>query len=107
MEETKIQCKGECCSVYGMNFIACIVKTFNIKGLCIEDIMSQCHYMDGKEHTNLTNKERRFVLYWWFATNVYLICGSRNRCKLPICLINGIRKEYPEADNNYVGHKDY
>ena len=99
-------CKGECCSRYGINFIECITSTFNVNTIAIDDIMFECHFVEGKYSETMTNKEKRFLLYWWFATNIYLVCGRHNRCELPDCLIEKIRKVYPNPQGEqYVGHK--
>ena len=56
-------CRGECCSRYGMNFIECITYTFNVNSMAIDDIMHECHFVEGKNSETMTNKEKRFLLY--------------------------------------------
>ena len=73
-------CREECCSRYGINFIECITHTFNVDSMAIDDIMHGCYFVEGKYSETMTNKEKRFLLYWWFATNIYLVCGRHNRC---------------------------
>ena len=54
----------------------------------------------------MSNQDIRFLLYWWFSTNVYLICGRNNRCELPKCLIEKIQDTYPNQPGvPYGGHK--
>ena len=42
-------CRGKCCSRYGMNFIEYIMSTFNFCSIAIEDIMHECHFVEGKD----------------------------------------------------------
>ncbi len=80
-------------------------------------MMGQCHLRKeqqmtiGKKRNNanwttlskMTNSQKRCMIYWWYATNIYSICGKKNRMKLPDCLVNAVRKAYPEPDGNYEG----
>ena len=56
--------RGECCSQYGMKFIECITSTFNVNTIAIQDITHECHVFEGKNLETMTNKEKRFILYW-------------------------------------------
>ena len=99
-------CRGGCCSQYGMNFIERIMSTFNVNNIAIPGIMHECRFVEGKYLDTMTNKEKIFILYWWFATNIYLVYGRHNRCELPDCLIEQIRKVYPNPHGEqYIGHK--
>ena len=71
----------------------------------IADISSECYFINDSGKIENNNKLSRFLLYWWFATNVYLISGKANRIELPNCLITKIRAIYPEENNAYVGYK--
>jgi hypothetical protein len=43
-------------------------------------------------------------LYWWYATNVFLICQKANHGPLPCCLAYAIHFEYPNPRGiKYVG----
>jgi hypothetical protein len=46
-------------------------------------------------------KEKRFLLYYWYATSVYQFRGKGNRVNLPNCLVWAIRALYPEPSGNY------
>ena len=35
------------------------------------------------------------MLYWWYMTKTYNICGKGTRADLPACLKAAIRKAYP------------
>ena len=89
-----------------MNFTRCVSKTFQVKCMVMDDLMKVCPLVEGGDCRNSSNKQKRCILYWWFSTNVYLICGKGNRCKLPDCIISSIRKKYPnEVSVPYVGFK--
>ena len=78
--------------------------TFKVVDLCINNIVEYCWFVDA--NNELCNKEKRFVLYWCFATSVYLICGRHNMCDFPQCRIDDIRNLYPNPPGIlYVGQK--
>ena len=69
-------CKGIGCSIYGINFFQCITKTFVINGIILDDILLDCPFVnDDKTIKTTMNKETHFLLYWWFATNIFMTCG--------------------------------
>jgi hypothetical protein len=41
------------------------------------------------------NNKKRFLLYYWFAVNVFGIRGQHNRRELPRCVVAKIRELYP------------
>ena len=43
----------------------------------------------------MSNSWKRNMLYWWYMTNTYNICGKGTRAEPPACLKNAIRKAYP------------
>ena len=100
-------CKGIGCSIYCINFVQCITKTFAINHIVLDDILVDCPFVnDDKTSDTMINKDKRFLLYWWFATNISMTCGRHNRIELPSCLIEHIRELYPNAEGEeYVGHK--
>ena len=49
----------------------------------------------------ITNSQRRCMIYWWYATKIYSICGKGKRMMLPDCLVNAVRK-FPEEDGKYT-----
>lgn len=53
----------------------------------------------------MTNKHKRNMLYWWYMTNTYNICGTGNRKEPPACLKYAIRCAHPEPDGKYVAFK--
>ena len=50
----------------------------------------------------LNAEKRRFILYYWFATNIF---GARTRIRLPVCVVSAVRSKYPNLKGiEYVGH---
>ena len=105
-DEVSVKCCGEECSLYGLKFNGCVANMFDIASMNIVDLRMECGYVGHSDVELMTNKQRRFVLYWWYSTNVYLTCGKNNRIELPQCLVNSIRLLYPNPQGvPYVGHK--
>ena len=103
-EVDEVECTGELCNRYGLSFGTCILHHFPVDKLVIEDVMRECHYVDGRDSDALSNREKRFCLYYWYSANVYMVCGKHNRCQLPDCLIGKIRNTYPNTDGSaYIG----
>jgi len=59
------------------------------------DPRRSCPFATGDSACALPNNEKRNMLYWWYATNVFLICGKGCRGPLPECLVYAIRCRYP------------
>ena len=70
------------CSKYKINFTSFIVNCSYIANMSIEIIANEC-YFAGDNVISMKNSKKRNFLYWWFATNVYSICGKFNRKKIP------------------------
>lgn len=99
-----VECNGSCCSLYGIRMLVCVRKTNPIGKINLQTLKDECWFAD-KEVDGMSNSEKRCMLYWWFATNIYGICGSKNRAPLPVCLVASVRKEYPEPDGKYTGYE--
>lgn len=94
------------CRKFGVNFIGrCICEEIPVKDRDLNIIAEDCHLIN-KPVSELTNKSKRIMLYWWYATNIYSITGKGHRGKLPNCLEYAIKAEYPEKDSSkWVGYK--
>ena len=49
----------------------------------------------------MNNRLKRFLLFYWYATNIYQYHGKGNRIILPLCLKSAIRARFPEPDGKY------
>ena len=84
--------------------ILCVCRTNSIAKMNFQTLKDECWFAN-KEIKKMTNSEKRCMLYWWFATNIYNICGARKRAPLPECLVPAVRKQYSEPDGKYRGYE--
>ena len=57
----EIECKGKYCSRYGLSFGTCIINQFPVEKLVIDDVMRECHFVDGRDSESLSNHEKSSV----------------------------------------------
>jgi hypothetical protein len=94
------------CSKYMLEFAVCICEAHPVAELVLHEIAKDCCFV-SESVCGMTNREKRFLIYWWYATNVYMVTGKHNRVELPRCLVNEIRRLYPNPlDEPYVGYKN-
>ena len=73
------QCTGEFCTRYGVKFGQCLTKVVPVDELRMNTILPMNRWLSHTHHELLTNKEKRFVAYGWYAENIYHCCGIGNR----------------------------
>lgn len=63
--------------------------------------------IERQEMANITNKVLRFVAYKQFVywVNSWAPLGKKNRKVIPSCVVEKVRREYPEPDGNYKSFK--
>jgi hypothetical protein len=61
--------------------------------------LASVYFAANKPVTQMSNSEKRNMLYWSYATDVYHVHGWLNRLPLPPCLVFEIRKLYPNNIN--------
>ena len=88
-----------CCSLYGVGMVSCVCDTDPVDKLDLEVIREYCHFAT-KTVDKMDNGNKRNMLYWWYMTNIYHICGKGKRKPLPSCLLYAIRCQYP-SDNGW------
>lgn len=94
--------KNRLCSKHGVSLICCICESNPVAELDLQTVKEDC-YFATHEVADMTNSQKRCMIYWWYATNIYSICGKGRRLQLPDCLVHAVRKEYPEPDGVYTG----
>ena len=82
------------CAKYGVCTILCLCVTDPVTQIDLEVVKQFC-YFATKEVSKMTNSNKRNMLYWWYMTNTYNICGKGTRADPPECLKAAIRKAYP------------
>jgi len=93
------ECEGELCSKAQVEFITCITKCVPIDKVPLKKVANECVFFNV-DFDKAVNKNRRFLLYYYYATSVYQFHGSGNRIELPKCLVTAIRKKYPDEISN-------
>jgi hypothetical protein len=82
------------CSVYGVSTVICICDSDPVDKINLEMVREYC-YFATTDVAKMSNSWKRNMLYWWYMTNTYNICGKGTRAEPPACLKNAIRKAYP------------
>ena len=88
--------------MYGISFVHCVTRCFPVESRSLENIARGCAFAD-KAVAVMTNSEKRFLLYYWYATNIYSITGRHNRKKLPQCIELKVRERFP--DQHFTGFR--
>jgi hypothetical protein len=95
-----IECSGEVCSNHGIQFVVCVTECIPVTDVSLLPVAKECVFAT-KPVRDMTPKEKRFLLYYWYATSVYQFRGKGNRVNLPNCLVCVICALYPEPNGNY------
>ena len=96
-------CNGQACSICGLATPQCLLHTIQLPALGV--ITVECYFADC-EVSAMTNWQKRFMLYWWWAVNVFNVMGKGVRQELPWCIVQRIRATYPApAGVAYTGLK--
>ena len=98
--EVKCTPERRYCSVYGVNVVVCVCESDPVDGMDLETIRHFCWFAT-KDLSKMNNENKRNMLYWWYMTNTYNICGKGRREDPPACLKSAIRKAYPSEDGWY------
>jgi hypothetical protein len=83
------------CNRYGQVFDRCILQTWPVERLVLEEIARDCWFVTKDVH-EMMNTEKQNIMFGWYATNnVNKVVGANNAWKLPPCLENAIRDHLP------------
>jgi len=88
------------CSKYGVSFVECVCHSIPVDKLELASIKEDCYFATDDLET-MPNNHIRNMIYWWYATNVYSVCGKGKRKELPKCLVHEIRQKY--SSEEYAG----
>ena len=92
--EVKCSPNNRFCSVYGVSTVICICESDPVDKINLEMVCEYC-YFATTDVSKMSTSWKRNMLYWWYMTNTYNICGKGTRAEPPACLKNTIRKAYP------------
>ena len=68
-----------------------------MNSISLELIARDCVFAT-REVGEMSNSDKRFLLYYYYATTVYQFHGKGNRVELPECLKTAVRALYPPED---------
>ena len=75
-------------------------KGWDISDIDLEVVAQYCWFAT-KEVSKMDNSNKRNMLYWWYMTNMYFVCGAGHRKDPPACLKAAIRSAYLSDDRWY------
>ena len=68
-------------------------------------VARECVYAN-KDVGVMSQSEKRFLVYYYYATTVYQFRGKGNRVELPDCLKQAVRALYPNNQNIEFGKEN-
>ena len=89
-------CDGNTCSMCGLNFSVYIFDSYDVKEMNVKDTSNEYYFVRENDDVSNNNKLCKFLLCWWFATNVHLITDGSNRIEMPAFLVKIIISACPE-----------
>ena len=91
--KTGCKCNGGCW-MHNVNFVVCLIECFPVDKVPLTMVARECVFAT-KDVFDMTQSEKRFLLYYYYATTVYQFRGRGNRVELPECLKSAVRALYP------------
>ena len=104
LEEVECTAETRYCSLYGVNTVVCVCETDPVDKVDLEVVREYCYFATSNVK-DMKNGHIRNMLYWWYMTNIYHICGKGKRAPVPKCLLAAIRKAHPEENGLYKVYK--
>ena len=104
LEEVECTPENRYCSMYGVSHVLCLCETNPVSKLNLETVRQYC-YFATTDVEKMKPTWKRNMLFWWYMTNIYGICGKGHRQEPPKCLKAAIRNAYPEPSNKYKMYK--
>ncbi|KAL7527143.1 hypothetical protein ACHAXR_001827 [Thalassiosira sp. AJA248-18] len=100
------KCQGELCSQHGVEFVVCLTECVPVESVSLPMVARECVFAN-KDVEMMSQSEKRFLLYYYFATTVYQFRGKGNRVELPECLKLAVRALYPNDQEVEIGAENY
>ena len=94
-EEQNCDCTGNLCSIHGTEFVVCLTQCVPVSEASLPLVARGCVFAT-REFEDMSQSDKRFLLYYHYATTVYQFHGKDNRIQLPECLKKAIRDSYPD-----------
>lgn len=99
----KCECNGEQCSKHGVEFVMCLTKCVPVESVSLALVARDCVFAT-RSLNEMSPSDKRFLLYYYYATTIYQFHGKGNRVKLPECLKAAIRALHPDDKDMDVAH---
>ena len=93
--EATSTCHGEWCSQHGVEFVTCLTVCVPVNSVSIPLVARECVFATQK-FSNMIARDKRFLLYYYYATTIYQFHGKGNRVELPECLKRAVRELHPD-----------
>ena len=93
------RCTCQLCSKHGIDFTICLAKFVPIHSVSLSKVARECVFVN-KKLKEMSNKNKRFLLYYYYATSVYQFHGKGNCVELPDCIVSEVRRVYPDDDKS-------
>ena len=101
--DAEYYCDGSLCTTNGIQTRACLLRRQEMPELCT--IQPDCFFAD-RPVDDMTPSQKRCMLYWWWAVNVFQARGKGMRVPLPTCVVFAIRRLFPNpVGQAYKGFK--
>ena len=62
--------------------------------------------VESTSSRSMPNNTKRKIAYQYMTRVIEGYLGSGNRVQLPQCVVDAIREQYPDKNNNYMGFKE-
>ncbi|KAL7549905.1 hypothetical protein ACHAWF_013166 [Thalassiosira exigua] len=70
-------CSGELCTKHGVEFVACLTERFPVQEVSLSLVARECVFAT-RSLEMMTPRDKRFLLYYYYATTVYQFHGRGN-----------------------------
>lgn len=90
------------CLLECVNVAQCIGEV-NVQTSWLVEMQNYGHRGDALRFTHMSNKNYRHHAYKRFIGYIHGYLGRYNRKIVPACIVDDIRRRWPDADGNYVG----
>jgi hypothetical protein len=80
--------------VYRLWFQSGICDEVPVANQDLTSIKRSCPFATGDSANSLSPNQKRNIMYWWYATNIFLIYGKGNCGPLPEYLVYAIWCQY-------------
>lgn len=104
-DATHCKCTGNLCSMHGVDFVVCLTECQPVHKVSLPLVARGCVFAT-REIGEMSQSDKRFLLYYYYATTVYQFHGKGNRVQLPECLKKAVRDLYPDEELEFNNNEE-